>query len=772
MGNADWRLQTDSRSRRSEAQLLRRLAEVRTIREARTVVRELERKLGFDWRPVGDRENNYGIINIGSDPGLALVERVTNALDAVVEQAGAERVRAGLRFLPSTPREAVKEWFGVPAGRLKNLDPEAREEAAKAVVVRLFDGGARQRPSVEVRDFGIGLAPDQIPSTILGLGEGNKIDKPFLAGAYGQGGSTALAFSPEGALFVTRRQPRLLEANQPDLVAVTFAQFRDLDPRRNKNGRYEYLVRRDGSVAAIPISFYPEFEAGTSVIHFDLRIPQYSGKLTSPKGSLTWLLENALFDPVLPLRAEELRRRHAPATSERITVAGNHSRLSVDSRGKVEHADSVEIFLDHPGSRSAVRVHYWVVRESEDGKSKRPIDVYVDPYRPVAYTYFGQTHGTDDQRFTSDRLGLPYLAKFLILQVELDGLAPVARRELLSSTRDRLKQSALTEEMRGLIATALSNDPELVRLNHERKESILSRHSEAERERMRQRFAKLMDRFKAGTDAFAGGKGDRPKGREALEGGEAGVLEALPTSEHPTFLRIANRRLPIPLRKNRSSLLHLVSDAPDGYLMANPEAKLLLDSDPEDEVRTASLSDFRGGRCRVVIRPAPDAAFNRRGTLTAYLITPRPDVFSCGAEYEVLEPKEEATSGDKGRAQVQVPAPIPVPREEWSAFGWDEASVAAVREEPGETNIHVNMDNRHLRRLLDGGGYKEAGHTRMSNSYLLYVAFYAWLQHRAGVDGSPGLEGELFEKYLQEELDRAAQTVIYSISAEGRLEDS
>jgi hypothetical protein len=55
------------------------------LAEATTAAKELESRFGYRWRPVGDNEANFGLIDVGSDPGVALVERVTNAIDAVIE---------------------------------------------------------------------------------------------------------------------------------------------------------------------------------------------------------------------------------------------------------------------------------------------------------------------------------------------------------------------------------------------------------------------------------------------------------------------------------------------------------------------------------------------------------------------------------------------------------------------------------------------------------------------------------------------------------------
>ena len=109
----------------------------------------------------------------------------------------------------------------------------------------------KRQPTVEIRDKGIGLTPRLVPLTILSLGAENKINKPYLAGAYGQGGSTALSFSPLGCTITSRRHPDLLDKDDDDLVAATFVRFNALDLDVNKNGRYEFLVTPDRTVAGI-----------------------------------------------------------------------------------------------------------------------------------------------------------------------------------------------------------------------------------------------------------------------------------------------------------------------------------------------------------------------------------------------------------------------------------------------------------------------------------------------------------------------------------------
>lgn len=759
---------------------------------ALAAVRALEQAHGCKWRAVGDREGNYGSINIGSDPGHAFVERVTNAIDAVIERESARQLRPkkGKAVIPPSPREAVQAWFGVPGGRVANLEARgkkgrpvegpSRQELADNVVVRILEGHGRKTPTLEVRDRGIGLTARQIPRTILSLNEQNKIDKPYLAGAFGQGGSTALAFSPTGCLIVSRRQPDLLPEGEEDSIAVTFVRYNELDVTLNKNGRYEYLTLPNGEVPSIRPTKAYDFEPGSRVVHFHMEIPQYSQRLTQLTGSLWWLLQNALFDPVLPIWAEERRREMLQSKDggkdkekDRRTIAGNYTRLmdgtnsDSDEPPTVEHYDSVEIDLQSDGS---VRVHYWVLRHRPNEKGSS-IATYVDEHKPITFTFNGQSHGFEDRRFISDRLSLPHLAKSLIIQVELDNITPGARRQILSTTRDRLKATGLYQEIRERIAAVLHEDDDLDRLNRERKEHLLAKHSEADKAKMQERFAKLMERFKAGTDAKSGGKGQNNEGREETGSGGREKLPPLKTREEPTFIRVANTQKPIPVRLDRHTLIRLESDAPDNYLTSHVHARIMMTSEPDGVAVMESRTDFRGGRARLTVRPTDQAKSGKNATLTIFLLTAKNKTLATKATVRFEAPEQPENSGKGERSKLKVPAPIPVYKAQWATHGWDERSVARVDDDGRETLVFVNMDNQHFTRFLKTSSYQEVGVNRMKNNFLLYVAFYAWTKHMVDLRDEGKLEGEDFERYEMAELDRVAQTVIHSISAASRSED-
>src|SRR4051794_2554019 len=73
---------------------------------------ELDQPFGpfqFCWHPFGNRESNISSIGLGTKPGRSLTERLTNAMDAILEDRAPAEVA-----LPRSAREAAQQWFGRP----------------------------------------------------------------------------------------------------------------------------------------------------------------------------------------------------------------------------------------------------------------------------------------------------------------------------------------------------------------------------------------------------------------------------------------------------------------------------------------------------------------------------------------------------------------------------------------------------------------------------------------------------------------------------------
>ena len=90
----------------------RALARATRLEEVEAAIAQFESAHGpaVRWVAVGGRENNRGSIEVSGDPGRAVVERITNGIDAVLEtEYERHRGQPDCR----SPREAATAWLNV-----------------------------------------------------------------------------------------------------------------------------------------------------------------------------------------------------------------------------------------------------------------------------------------------------------------------------------------------------------------------------------------------------------------------------------------------------------------------------------------------------------------------------------------------------------------------------------------------------------------------------------------------------------------------------------
>ncbi len=149
-------------------------------------------KFSLKWRPFGDNLSNISTIGLAQKPGRSITERLTNAMDALLDSRRLTAIEE-----PNTPTMAAAQWFGRPPSGpdngLFNWD-YAEKNHDRQIAVVLNNSGRETAPTIDVVDRGAGLTSEQFSRTILTLQGGNKIQKPCLIGSFGQGGASALGF--------------------------------------------------------------------------------------------------------------------------------------------------------------------------------------------------------------------------------------------------------------------------------------------------------------------------------------------------------------------------------------------------------------------------------------------------------------------------------------------------------------------------------------------------------------------------------------------------
>ena len=566
----------------------------------------------WKWFPLGGHENNSGSVNLAMDPGQALVERITNAMDAHIEL---QYELTGCPTNLNSPREAVQQLWNLESSRLTRESPSITrfiEEMAPKSLIRVVGSIRRGHSSVIIQDSGIGQHPDDLPKTILGLQESNKNDKRHLMGAFGQGGSSTFAYCPY-SLLISRRHSQCLDG-KTDLIGWTIV--RQFDDDSWKTFRYEYLVGSDGLMPRIEPSAIEsagiQFENGTKIIHFAYEL----GRLNA-RWSLVGLrfFDNLLFDPVLPYRIED--HRFSPLFNR--NLHGGRNRLEQVEAAKRPDAQTYEADLSRWGAEGTAHIRYWVFRpgvanqESEDDASVK-LDSYLDydhSPRTIVFTLNGQRHHTREKSLVREaRLGA--LADYLLVHVDCDDLSLRLKKEIFTATR---AGATIGERREDLLINAIREalaDPWLKQKLDDilrRRESLITNESTR---RVNQMLNRLITVYR--QERSPGGR--RGSGQEG--GGRDDVQRKV--KDPPRSLKFADHRR-LELTSGDHITIYLITDGPDDLLYRRRKRGSLTLTIEGDSVANLYVNEnqVRGGRIPVHVTVPSSVGSGQVGRIVASL---------------------------------------------------------------------------------------------------------------------------------------------------------
>lgn len=633
-----------------------------------------------NWQPVGNRPNNRGTIDIGGDTGKMLVERVTNAIDAVLD---AEFVRRNGLPRCQSPREAAQRWLGVSPDGLHKMTIGERRKLADRVIVTVHEGDSRDKRTVDIRDFGLGLTSQQMPSTILSLNEGNKLNKFHLAGAYGQGGSSTFAASNFTLIASRSATP----GSGP--VAFSLVLYQDLPAEEFKYGSYVYMTWAGAVLEAAMEA--TAFKPGTLVRHYGYDLSQYP----SPLGdrSVYGLLQQGLFDPIIPVWLDD-----KPHTNHRV-IKGSRNGLNgaVDegeeeggeAPGKVEYGS--ELFHASLGDFGTLGIEYWVLPHK--GANKRPNAAFVNPLKPVVFTHNGQSHGSLPASIIKKDAGLPYLANRIVVHLDCNRLSPTAKRGLFVSNREDVRTGEVQRAIREELINALKSDEDLGRLNTEAEQRGLNERDLDAEKKIRTEVARMLRvmGFQS-LEAIGGssqGEADQPTrpGRSRL--GPRPPVVPIPVVEPPTLLEFVGDR-PIKFYPTQRRYLRVRTNAPSTH--HSPDlARSRFNPIVPPGLILAGTTPLNGGRMRVMVEAPADAHIGATGSIALELMRPGLESLRTQVEYEIVVMPETPPAA----ARIGLPPfnPIAVNGPDdpnWEERGWP-ADVSQVASEAIFSNGHLNI---------------------------------------------------------------------------------
>ena len=729
------------------------VVESKTTQQVRDLIDKLKQEVGrrLLWKDVGDRENNLATINMGTDPAGALTERITNAIDAVLDY---EWYARGQPPKISSPRQAVEAWFNIKNGQLANVESLRAKEFTKLrdrIIVSLHDSGNKERPTIDIRDRGVGLRAEDLSDTILSLNQSRKLRKFHLAGAFGQGGSTAFAYS-EYTLIASRATNVTGGGEHP--VAFTIVRFNEGDIETDKHGTYEYLCDpRTGQPFIMEASEH-DFPHGTLVRHVGMNVGKYNSTMTAPSNGLYYLGNHYLFDPLLPFLVEEQR---SDRKQDRRTVAGNNRRLTT-SDIREYHRGSEQTFRD-----GKVKIEWWVI--SAGGKdTKKPrnrIKNYTLASKPIIVTYNGQKQGEFPNTVIKKDLKLPYLERFLIIHVDCDDIDNATRRELFPTTRESLRDTGVREDLRDLIVDTLSEDENLRRLDRDRKKRYLQRTDSDSVGRIRKRLAdRIQSRLKSdGTGAGVGTGNKRDSTPDPRP-----EPEPIPVAEPPTFIEITSRE-PREVYPGKRFTISFRTDAnPDYFTDVRSFVPIVT---PPSIAQDTGRTSVRNGHGKAHFIASENASVGAEGNVVLEVRPSRSASLKDSITIQVAD--DEGGSGrSSGASQVPNITPHWVQKGDqfWKDEAWDETSVAKVVSDDESTEVYVSADNRNLNSHIERAQRKGSGTVdAIKDFYMEHVAYHAVVAHmdlttlsapdNEEVDIDPGT----LEQEQEKELKRVSQTI-------------
>jgi hypothetical protein len=425
-----------------------------------TCEREVSDALGqesFTWTPLGLNENNFGVIeNQQSSPVAALIEKITNSIDALLMRRCIESgidPRSGLG--PKEMDDAIALWFS-PDHKNWHL-PGIRKRQAEQI--QILATGSRATPCLTVYDDGEGQHPDDFEKTFLSLLRGNKNDIPFVQGKYNMGGTGAIVFCGE-------RRYQLIASRRFDgtgdlgFTLIRKHPLTSEEKKTKKNTWYEYL-KIDGQIPRFPITEIDiglagrKFTTGTIIKLYDYDLPP------GTRGGLPQEVRRAinqyLFNPALPIYLKDTPDRYPKNKVLEGDCFGLKRRLEEDDSKYVEEHFTDEIKHHDIGT---IKATCYVFKAKVDGRSvKETRDIigreFFHENMAVLFSLNGQVHGSFTTEFITRTLKMPLLRNHLLVHVDCTGLDYDFRHELFMASRDRMKGGDKTTDLRKRVADLL-----------------------------------------------------------------------------------------------------------------------------------------------------------------------------------------------------------------------------------------------------------------------------------------------------------------------------
>ena len=427
-----------------------------------------------NWYPLGHNENNFGVIeNQQSNPIAALIEKITNSIDAVLMKKCLEAdIDPKSEQAPKSMEEA-KATFFENRGHWDLLG--YRRQQAESI--QIIADGPRFNTSLIIYDDGEGQHPEDFENTFLSLLYGNKNEIHFVQGKYNMGGSGAI-------VFCGKKRYQLIGSKRYDntgkfgFTLIRQHPLSEEEEKTKKNTWYEYL-KVDEDIPAFDVVKQDlglcnrKFTTGTIIKLYSYDLPAGSRSVISR--DLNQSINEYLFEPVLPVITVDKKERYPDDRNLERDLYGLKRRLEQDDNKYVDKKFSEDFNNTLFGN---MKVTCYVFRTKIDDRSVKETKEtirreFFKNNMSVLFSVNGQVHGHYTSEFITRSLKLNLLKEHLLIHVDCTNMDYDFRKELFMASRDRLKDGEETRELRKFLAERLGDkNGYLAEIQKRRKDSI------------------------------------------------------------------------------------------------------------------------------------------------------------------------------------------------------------------------------------------------------------------------------------------------------------
>ncbi|SMD42429.1 hypothetical protein SAMN00777080_0979 [Aquiflexum balticum DSM 16537] len=423
-----------------------------------------------NWKHIGQIESNFSIIeNQQSNPIAALVEKVTNSIDAILMKKCLEKgVNPKGLEAPKSMDDAISYFYG-DSSKSWDLPTNRRKQAEE---IQILADGPTKESAVIIYDNGEGQHPEDFESTFLSLVRGNKNEIQFVQGKYNMGGSGAIVFcGKKGYQLIASK--RYDKTGKFGFTLVREHPLSKEEQTYKKNTWYEYLVI-DGQIPSFEIDrfdlklFNRSFETGTIIKLYSYQMKGVSGFAQD----LNQNLNEFLFKPVLPFFTIDTKERYPNNKVLELPAFGLQRRLEEEN----DYVDEwfSETYSDKSFGKMKVTCYVFKAKRGDRTVKQTKDDIRRNFFKngmSVLFSMNGQVHGHYTTEFITRSLKFNLLKDYLLINVDCSQLNFEFRKELFMASRDRLRQGDESNKLREILRSKLTKS-QLLEINKKRKDSI------------------------------------------------------------------------------------------------------------------------------------------------------------------------------------------------------------------------------------------------------------------------------------------------------------